>query len=169
MFIDVVEHNKLNDQKIPCKESYDYSFTNCIKSRTMEKVGCHLKWEKLIKSNLPLCTKEQFFLYVKEHEKYNELEQTNLVNYTNCPLPCSYKHYKLVETPFNEKLGGTDCTLNIMFASRIVVVEKEEKTYPFQSFVAECGGCLGLFLGFSFLLVWDGLVEVMKKFLKVMQ
>ena len=43
------------------------------------------------------------------------------------------------------------------------MVEKEEKTFPFQSFVAECGGCLGLFLGFSFLLVWDGLLEVVKK------
>ena len=64
---------------------------------------------------------------------------------------------KLVDTM--ERLGATDCTIDIVFSSRVVVVEKEEKTFPFQSFVAECGGCLGLFLGFSFLLVWDGLME----------
>ena len=91
------------------------------------------------------------------------MEQTELVDYTQCPLPCSYKEYKLVETPLEAKMGTTECSLDIIFASRVVVVEKEEKTFPFQAFVAECGGCLGLFLGFSFLLVWDGLMEAVKK------
>ena len=27
--------------------------------------------------------------------------------------------------------------------------------YPFSSFVAEAGGALGLFLGFSFLMLWN--------------
>ena len=91
------------------------------------------------------------------------MEQTELVDYTQCPLPCSYKEYKLVEAPIR-RFRATECTLDIKFATRIVVVEKEEKTFPFQSFVAECGGCLGLFLGFSFLLVLDGLMQVIKKF-----
>ena len=94
IYIDVVEHQKMNDKKYPCKESNDYSFTNCIKTRTMEKVGCRLKWEKSSGYDLPLCNKEQFFKYEKEHDKYFIMEQSELVNYTNCPLPCSYKEYK---------------------------------------------------------------------------
>ena len=58
---------------------------------------------------------------------------------------------------------ATDCTLDIIFTSRVVVVEKEERTFPFLSFVAEFGGCLGLFLGFSFLLAWDGLMAAVGK------
>ena len=42
-----------------------------------------------------------------------------------------------------------------MFSSPKVVIEKEEEAYPPASFVAECGGLLGLFVGFNFLLV-DG-------------
>ena len=93
-YIDVVEHIKLNDKKYPCMESYDYSFTECIKTKTMEKVGCRLKWEKSSGYDLPLCNKEQFFRYGEEHDKYFKMEQSELVNYTQCPLPCSYKEYK---------------------------------------------------------------------------
>ena len=32
--------------------------------------------------------------------------------------------------------------------------------YPFTSLLAEFGGSLGLFCGFSFLTIWDGLKEV---------
>ena len=35
--------------------------------------------------------------------------------------------------------------------------EKEQLIYPLTSLVAEFGGTLGLFLGFSFMAVWDGL------------
>ena len=41
-------------------------------------------------------------------------------------------------------------------------VEREELIYPFSSLVAEFGGTLGLFLGFSFLGLWDELHSVRK-------
>ena len=34
-------------------------------------------------------------------------------------------------------------------------LEKEDWPYPAISFIAEMGGALGLFIGFSFLSVWD--------------
>ena len=34
-------------------------------------------------------------------------------------------------------------------------VMEEEYVYPLDSFIAEFGGALGLFLGFSFLMIWD--------------
>ena len=42
-----------------------------------------------------------------------------------------------------------------MFQS--IQVETEELIYPWQSFLAEFGGALGLFLGFSFMTIWDSL------------
>ena len=42
-----------------------------------------------------------------------------------------------------------------MFQS--IQVETEELIYPWQSFLAEVGGALGLFLGFSFMTIWDSL------------
>ena len=41
----------------------------------------------------------------------------------------------------------------------VLQIEKEELIYPWQSLVAEVGGALGLFLGFSFIAIWDSLVS----------
>ena len=41
--------------------------------------------------------------------------------------------------------------------SKYTQAEEEVLVYPFLSFIAEFGGCLGLFLGFSFMTIWDGL------------
>ena len=45
--------------------------------------------------------------------------------------------------------------VGIVFLSTEFTLEEEAYVYPFISFVAEFGGALGLFLGFSFLMVWD--------------
>ena len=39
----------------------------------------------------------------------------------------------------------------------MTMMEKEQLIYPLTSLVAEFGGTLGLFLGFSFMTVWDGM------------
>ena len=53
--------------------------------------------------------------------------------------------YVLVET---EELVGFD---QINFPSKASF-----QVYSWESFVAEFGGALGLFLGFSFISLWDG-------------
>ena len=53
--------------------------------------------------------------------------------------------------------------LKIMFDSPYVLTEKEEEAYSIGSIVADCGGALGLFIGFNFLMVWDWIVWGIKK------
>ena len=52
-----------------------------------------------------------------------------------------------------DKTGGP----GIMFgySSNSLTIKEEALVYPFMSFFAELGGSLGLFLGFSFLTLWD--------------
>ena len=45
--------------------------------------------------------------------------------------------------------------------SKYTQAEEEALVYPFQSLIAEFGGCLGLFLGFSFMTIWDGLKSLL--------
>ena len=40
--------------------------------------------------------------------------------------------------------------------SPFILVESEELLYSLPSLVAEVGGILGLFLGFSFMAIWEG-------------
>ena len=49
--------------------------------------------------------------------------------------------------------------LKIKLGSK-TLVEKEQVAFPFSSLVAECGGTLGLFIGFNFLMIWDLVVIV---------
>ena len=44
--------------------------------------------------------------------------------------------------------------------SPLVLVETEQLIYPFSSLLAEFGGVLGLFLGVSFITLWDGVEQL---------
>ena len=50
-----------------------------------------------------------------------------------------------------------------MFGSSQVQVEAEEEAASFSSLVADCGGTLGLFIGFNFMMVWDLIVFLADK------
>ena len=42
-----------------------------------------------------------------------------------------------------------------MLANKKVKMRTEVMMYPWESFVSEFGGALGLFVGFSFMMFWD--------------
>ena len=49
-----------------------------------------------------------------------------------------------------------------VIANDEITEEVEEYLYDGISFIAELGGALGLFLGFSFFMIWD-LLEIVKQ------
>jgi hypothetical protein len=80
LYLDVVEHINLNRKDNPCQASSEYSFTNCIKTRCAEKIGCRKKWDKTLKSDLPVCTtREQILRHSKEYETFKDKKQMELV------------------------------------------------------------------------------------------
>ena len=46
----------------------------------------------------------------------------------------------------------------LRFGTPKVTIEKEVWYYSKLSFVADCGGLLGLFIGFNFVMIWDLIV-----------
>ena len=54
----------------------------------------------------------------------------------------------------------------IIFATASVQVLREEEAFTFGSLVADCGGVLGLFVGFNFLMVWDWMAWCCRNYLK---
>ena len=119
---------------------------------------------------------------------YNEIVEAVLPvisNSTGCYPPCSYKEYRFTGTA-NEagvtQIPSCVFSLSLMFIvlvsilqahlgtfgyvlwnmSPYVLVETESLLYSIESLVAEFGGTLGLFLGFSFMALWDGLEGVAK-------
>ena len=49
------------------------------------------------------------------------------------------------------------------FASTDIGKQKEDLVYPPVSFISELGGSLGLFVGFSFLTIWDCIDYMMER------
>ena len=52
-------------------------------------------------------------------------------------------------------LPDAETSLTLTFASATVQILREQEAYSFLSLVADCGGVLGLFIGFNFLMIWD--------------
>ena len=65
---------------------------------------------------------------------------------TGCKLPCAFRKFTLVGSKLKSKAGNK---LKVSFSQDTVNSEMEDYVYDQISFVAECGGAMGLFLGFS--------------------
>ena len=53
--------------------------------------------------------------------------------------------------------------VQLVFQSSTVEILKEEQAYSIESFVADMGGVLGLFVGFNFLQIWDIIILLKSK------
>ena len=53
----------------------------------------------------------------------------------------------------SDKYVSKETMVPVLVSSNVLVL-REEEAFSFGSFVADCGGVLGLFVGFNFLMVW---------------
>ena len=59
----------------------------------------------------------------------------------------------------NKEMSHMWSSLSVWNTSPYMLIKQEKLVYTVESLVAEFGGTLGLFLGFSFMNLWD-LVEI---------
>jgi hypothetical protein len=163
VYISVTEHLDLNTKSNACNEDPEYDFQHCLRESLVKKIGCKLTWDSWTSDDFPVCSElKDLRMYHIEYATIADMELNEILNYAGCSKPCRYKEYKIVG---KEKLHGK-AYLFLDFAKNEVVIEKEMKSYSGLSLLADIGGSLGLFLGFSFLMVWDG-VEIV--FLRIRQ
>ena len=112
-----------------------------------------------------------------------DLTKKQLYDRTKCLPPCSYYKYKVVSKVSGQEGYGNCLHLleyyqgimsspgfRFVLVTEEVTEEVEEYLYDELSLIAEFGGALGLFLGVSFLTLWDigqSAVRVCRKFLKL--
>ena len=90
-------------------------------------------------------------------------ESEGIFQNTGCRTPCKYKKYSFLGEPYPSAFESDHYIFLLWAVSYKTRVETEELIYPSSSLVAEFGGTLGLFLGFSFLSLWDNF-SVLRRF-----
>ena len=106
--------------------------------------------------DLELCSKREEFLQF-DAEYYNLAANMKVdIESTGCLYPCTYIRY---EVGFTRKSPLGHFGISMMFGSLTTTVHREYYIYPILSFISDIGGSLGLFIGFSFFMMWDILKE----------
>ena len=90
--------------------------------------------------------------------KLSVLEVEKITLLTKCLKPCRYHRYSFIGDKETTMFQLKDLfVVSLWPISSTTRLEREELLYSFASLVAEFGGTLGLFLGFSFMTFWDGM------------
>ena len=121
-------------------------------------IGCKLHWDEKTSSTFSVCSdiktlKEYSIIY--QNMFLQNLNQ--IISSTGCYKPCQYTEYNLVKKdPTQVFENRSDFGVFIhLFPNDDILIKKEVESYSGLSLLADIGGSLGMFLGFSFLTLWD--------------
>jgi len=153
MYVRETKHVKLNRADYPCQESKDYNFRQCVKRSVYKRVGCKMDWDQQGYEEFPFCSEIQDLKkYETEFLVLSQVEEREVIKRTGCLPPCTFSQFSLVHNiqGFYQPYG-----MGLVYATTEVRLEEEDWVYPSLSFIAEFGGALGMFVGFSFMTFWD--------------
>ena len=90
-------------------------------------------------------------------DKYNlmNVDPTTIIELTECKKPCRYNKYQIVGNEHTTTFNSSAFVFSLVASSNDTLVETETLIFPWTSLVAEFGGTLSLFLGVSFMTIWD--------------
>ena len=91
-------------------------------------------------------------------EKLRTADLEEIASLTGCLEPCQYRKYHFVKGKERVGLKLEHFAFSLWAVSKKTTIKTEQLIYPITSLVADFGGTLGLFLGFSFITLWDSLL-----------
>ena len=154
----------LNDPRTPCQSKpRDVDMNNCIQQYIETKIECQLPWHTH-KTTMAKCIETgQYRDFLKSYEEIAGLSGFSIAKKTGCLPSCKMNEF------------------SVNIKDRVFMAEEEwlfsgyfyypggqytkklyNLTYDFTSYIADAGGLIGLFLGYSMLSVYDGLKNAWK-------
>ena len=170
----------MNRPDNPCNPDPDYNLGHCVDKYVMRRIGCQPPWRRVNIEGLPICDNGTM-LYKYDYSYWWAVDSGRdmLRKLTKCLMPCSFMEYKvsyfqllskvlcyveilqITENPkfYTNLDGSTGTKIWPVFSPERTLVRKEVEAFPLISLVADCGGILGLFLGFNFLMIWEWIMD----------
>jgi hypothetical protein len=119
-----------------------------------------MHWDTISDQTRPVCTTlAQCELYAKEYTHLKDSSMRQVTERTGCQKPCKYKEYVLVDG-LQEAMytsPGYHLSLEVWMFTTDITVKTEHLLISPATLVANIGGTLSLFLGISFMTLWDGI------------
>ena len=105
---------------------------------------------------------EQYKVFASAFQALSVAPIQNIKTMTGCIKPCSYKKYMVVQGPIASTYAAPKYHLSVelLMITTEVTVETEVLLYTWQDLIANFGGTLSLFLGVSFMTLWDGVAKL---------
>ena len=102
---------------------------------------------------------DEFKKHDDEYTKLTNKKLKTIIDDYGCHPPCKYKEMREVGNP-TDITGGSEnnpkeFTSGPTLVSTTIRTEAEKLICPFETLISNIGGTLGLFLGFSFITIWD--------------
>ena len=147
-------------------EDPEYDFHRCVINSLTRLAGCRSPWDMLSSQEFPICDDlEKIQILEKMFQSNSEGYLEQVVDNTKCMPPCLFNEYKLGLEPdkWDSKAISKNKIFKLKFTDNKTIIEKEIESYSFVSLVSDIGGALGLFLGFSFVMVWDEAEALIRK------
>ena len=103
-----VNYHMMDKDDQRCNPSESYSFTRCVKNSVSKQIGCRLPWDQWSSGDIDICsTKNQIRQFEEKFYNINEIwEQSEIVNYTGCLIPCHYTSMRLQANHSNSRVTG---------------------------------------------------------------
>ena len=157
------EVNYLNDSKTPCQFVLrEEDMNTCIQHHIEKEMRCELSWHSGMGA-LPKCaSSDQYKHFIRAYDKIVSLSPTSISKETGCLPSCKRNEYKVKvinRGDYPNEYGHTMFMGYFYIPSGRYIKKDYYYTYGFDSYIADVGGLIGLFLGHSLLSIYDFLKQ----------
>jgi hypothetical protein len=159
----LTEHEELSTPEDPCSEQPGYSFQGCIKESLSRQEGCRMHWDNISDQARPVCkTMAQYEPFANMYEILKDASMREITTRTGCQKPCKYMEYVVVNGPLVNAFSSPEfhLSLEVWMITTDITVKTEQLILTPANLVAQIGGTLSLFLGISFMTLWDGITKL---------
>ena len=151
-----------NMRRRPCVEDPSYSRSTCWRDCFFEKLNCSVLEDKYVKDEgKPPCNAADIIWYYRAYTDFAYTTDTEgeFLNFTYpcmhaCPHPCILDRYSVSVRPSYVQ-SDKDYILFQLSLKPVMRTVETKITYGLVDLMADMGGFLGLFLGYSILSVFD--------------